>query len=431
LERFGDWGNAVGICRRRIGLMVAVCFIITPVAIMGAPGRAAHAVAEATVRTDVAGNGHIQTSAEAEQTRIEQTAAAAGISIAEATTLVNGQDAFGRSLFEARSKLADNFSAAEWGKDSGPVVHMTKGTSAEAMAVAKELFRDQQVSFIADAEFSKRSGQEIIAELTDFILNARPDLQLLKVGRDPDNPNGIEISTSEDVSEVVSKWGSSRKREDPQLTVTQTVTPGAQASSTINVVGGAQLNSAVNQSACTSGFPVYSNIGGVQVSGILSADHCPDSLLYGNYSVLTFRAGTVSKSFGDMQWHSTTQNVPSLFQSSFGVLTNVRYAGEPFPGLWLSRYGRNSQERIQVDSVDNCETYTNNTPVTYCRLADTVYPSNVVSGDSGGPWFDGETVYAIQSGRLYWPGGLFSRASMSPIWDIVDCLPGVTLKRAL
>ena len=63
---------------------------------------------------------------------------------------------------------------------------------------------------------------------------------------------------------------------------------------------------------------------------------------------------------------------------------------------------------------------------------DTVYPSNVVGGDRGGPWFDGETVYPIQSGKLYvWPTSWFNRSSMSPIWDIVGCLPGVTLNRAL
>ena len=422
---------------KRVAVPLIASMFMVPVAVGIAPSQAVRSGSQAPPASasdedaGVPSNFHVQTSEEADQSRIKETAEAAGISVAEATTIVHGQDQLGRSLYNLRTALPDNYSTAEWTKDNKAVVHLTTDSTDQAIRTATELFKGQPVEIRTDASYSKATGQRMVAELSAYILSERPDVTGLKVGRDAAGVDGLKVEASEDVSDVVAQWSAAR-RSQAAVPVSVRVIEGVKASSTASVVGGAQLNVAVDVSECTSAFPVYAVIGGSRKYGILSADHCANSLLYGNSAWLTFRASTVSKSYGDMQWHSTTQTVPTLFQSSPGVLTNVRYAGEPYPGLWLSRYGRNTRERIQVDTIDNCETYTNGTPATYCRLADTVYPSNVEGGDSGGPWFDGETVYAIQSGKLYVPPtSWFNRSSMSPIWDIVDCLPGVTLHRAI
>lgn len=75
--------------------------------------------------------------------------------------------------------------------------------------------------------------------------------------------------------------------------------------------GGALLGGSSSSSyACTSGWPV-NKLNSTQ-KGLVTADHCPDSMSYSGRFVLTWRS-KIPDNGGDVQYMSSTETVGSAF----------------------------------------------------------------------------------------------------------------------
>jgi hypothetical protein len=132
-----------------------------------------------------------------------------------------------------------------------------------------------------------------------------------------------------------------------------------------------------------------------------------------------------------MQWQSIYNGGVALpkFQYATGLLTINKYASSPTSGEMLNRYGRNSTESITVDNPDSTETVVG---ITYTHVAVTNYDSNVVAGDSGGPWWTGASggasAVGIQSSKIWRTfiggGTCCYRAVFTPALNLYNIWPG-------
>lgn len=145
-------------------------------------------------------------------------------------------------------------------------------------------------------------------------------------------------------------------------------------------------------STCTAGFVVYS---AQAVRGIATAAHCQDSQAM-NGVTLPF-VDEHNGSYGDMQWHSKPGEVfPDDFLAGSATTWNadnrdVASMGSPVVGMAIYKNGRNGYRDLdEVKALGHCVNGA-------CNLV-RVYQDLAVNGDSGGPWYFGNTAYGIHKG---------------------------------
>jgi len=97
--------------------------------------------------------------------------------------------------------------------------------------------------------------------------------------------------------------------------------------------------------------------------------------------------------YGDWQWHSSSEDEADDFYYDFGVRRDVAAQGNPVVGQTLCRFGHTTGARCdQVRANGSCRG-------TICRL--TLMQNRYAdSGDSGGPWYYGNSAYGIHSGYV-------------------------------
>lgn len=159
-----------------------------------------------------------------------------------------------------------------------------------------------------------------------------------------------------------------------------------------NIGGGLALN------ACTSGFSVvgYSPDVGRYVRGITTAGHCSDSQAFAGVN-LPFVSGTPS-GVRDIQWHRAEQafNVTPTFWDGFSTryVRGMRLRAAQFVGDVVCRYG--------VTTGYGCGTIVINN---YDGLNIQVQGGSLDHGDSGGPWFIGNTALGTSISIIDLGGG--------------------------
>jgi hypothetical protein len=144
---------------------------------------------------------------------------------------------------------------------------------------------------------------------------------------------------------------------------------------------------------CTAGFMATSGT----TYGVITAAHCTTKpATYDGSTTGTTTTVTVSSVKYDLRYTALTG----------GTATNLLYSGiSYFPitsigtastGITLYKYGITAgQGTAKVTTYKGCMTYDD--PVTYCGLWDT--DRNITpKGDSGGPWWSGNTAYGITHG---------------------------------
>ncbi len=147
--------------------------------------------------------------------------------------------------------------------------------------------------------------------------------------------------------------------------------------------------------ACTAAFPARSG----RHAGLLTAGHCSNDLTVdrGNrlYPATKERTGLS----GDMQWHRARERVNGRFRYKWGTYRAVKSHPVLKVGTRVCRFGATSGNGTgctTVKYVSACITYTN--VGKYCKLAMTDGHTGSKGGDSGGPWFYGNSAYGIHSG---------------------------------
>lgn len=191
--------------------------------------------------------------------------------------------------------------------------------------------------------------------------------------------------------------------------------------------GGGRLESDGSSGlACTSGFNVVNSAG---TTGIATAGHCPNGMTHENMSGetevdLTFRSGHVGQ-WGDFQWHTSTDTEPDNFYWDSGDLRDVSARANPSDDQTICRYGRTTAR--ECDTVDDLSTCVTVDGVEACRLV-RMNSDEAEGGDSGGPWYSGNTAYGFHKGQTSCG---FLWASTCDVWSrvtYIDDALGVTVR---
>ncbi len=179
------------------------------------------------------------------------------------------------------------------------------------------------------------------------------------------------------------------------------------------------LSGGATMTTCTAGFNVRQGT----TRGVLTAGHCGDaqSMIddFGVWRALTFQAEHRG-AFGDFQWH-THATVPftTFFQFNTGLRREVWSVGTASKGRTICRFGRTTG--LHCDEVYKV----NVSSGPHDRLA-MMRNRNADGGDSGGPWYFGNTAFGVHS------GGKTSWFKMRDVWSQltnVGSALGVTVLR--
>jgi len=175
-------------------------------------------------------------------------------------------------------------------------------------------------------------------------------------------------------------------------------------------------------SDCTSGFSVQSG----STLGISTAGHCDNTQSYNNRS-LPYQNGQFSGAV-DAQWHTAPDFHPTnrVWDGQFDTTTpNYRHItatktrAQQVVGEFVCKFG--------ITTGYTCGTIvsTNYAPTDYLPGAtadfvkvDSSSQDQGEPGDSGGPWFSGETAYGLMSGGIVGgggPGSPYNAAVYAPV----------------
>lgn len=157
-------------------------------------------------------------------------------------------------------------------------------------------------------------------------------------------------------------------------------------------------------SGCTAGFTVWRNSAPSE-HGVTTAGHCDNYQTYNGRAVLTFISAHEG-AYGDVQWHRSSEYVSNRFFYNTGATRPATGTGTAGPGAAVCKFGQTSGQTCdEVYKTNQCRGIYCGPTMTHRRKA--------AGGDSGGPWFYGNTAYGIHSG--WKTDNLFDRDMFTPI----------------
>jgi hypothetical protein len=174
----------------------------------------------------------------------------------------------------------------------------------------------------------------------------------------------------------------------------------------INMYGGLPI------STCTTGFTVRNSAG---TRGVSTAGHCGNSQTLSGYA-LTFRGEAYSGSY-DVQWHNASGHTyPNTIKVGSGTrsITGTRSRTSQTVGSQVCKQGKTTGYTCgTISTISYCASGA----CTWVRVAGN--GTNLSEGgDSGGPWFSGNTAYGshtygIGNDSAYMPIDYFSGISVT------------------
>lgn len=151
-----------------------------------------------------------------------------------------------------------------------------------------------------------------------------------------------------------------------------------------------------NMNGCTSAFTVRSG----STLGMLTAGHCGNNRLMlddtGTWRSMTFR-GEHEGGWGDFQWHThPTQDFSTFFHTDTSLRREAWRIGSASKNRDVCRFGMTTGK--QCDEVFKTGVSSGGAD----RLA-MMRNDKAEGGDSGGPWYYGNTVYGVhRGGKVSW-----------------------------
>lgn len=219
-----------------------------------------------------------------------------------------------------------------------------------------------------------------------------------------------KATLSELTAAVESKLRSSRL---PNANVR--INEGPSATDDSRYGGGWLENSSSNGTlACTAGFNVTNSSG--SQTGIATAGHCSNSLTHENVSgnaeyPIAFKDDYVG-TYGDFQWGTTTDSEPDDFYYNTGVRRDVSSIASPLVNQRLCLFGQKTKAHCaEVENNNICSTTSAGTACNLTRMKNDL----AEGGDSGGPWYYGNTAYGFHKGSVSTALGtrdVFSKATL-------------------
>jgi len=210
------------------------------------------------------------------------------------------------------------------------------------------------------------------------------------------------------------------------------------------MTGGAALSRYVagygdTRAVCTIGFATVGQVGsGAGKRGMLGAEHCESPLAYEASNFLDqviiydgsvkadarmFIGRTTNNQFRDVR-----RDFINMKSSSGALLTKpALYRQDPGDNAEVCLFGTYSADD-RSRGRENCdrvrfrgqESYFQVTSGTYYRYYNQTQTINPIAygGDSGGPWFYGNTAFGLQSAACVNSSGAFTCAKFQPISDV-------------
>ncbi|MFS3127502.1 hypothetical protein ACLM5J_03760 [Nocardioides sp. Bht2] len=278
------------------------------------------------------------------------------------------------------------------------------------------------VHFTGEADYTKEEIRVAVEKAHTAVFEASHSLKGQEVSTEYDEANktvevtvAVEASSSDARGALISV--AEAALQATRLQIPARVSAAAPGSTGDDVVrGGVVLGGSSSASySCTSGWPVKEI--GVARQGLITADHCPNSMSYVGRNVLTYRSRLPSSS-GDIQYMSSTEEVGREFYWKVGSYRTVTGLSAPANDLRLCKFGRSSNETC--DSVRDTTTCRDS----YCNLV-SMDDREAASGDSGGPWYYGTIAYGVHSG--YHTHLLQKRDQFTPLYNTLNDV-GVKLR---
>lgn len=314
---------------------------------------------------------------------IERVAQEKGISMDAAISELGGQDDFARFATAISEEFPHSFAYARF--DAGTGVLGLKATLDPAVTdMALRLPVDVQV--VQRVGWSEREIRASGEALHFAVRAASPDTE---VHTDIDSEAGqIKVTVdaplgalTRPMARIADNRAVTTASSQVPVGVEVSINSGKVSDGFDTVYGGGHL------STCTSAFSVRSSS---YANGLLTAEHCGNTQAYSGRKVLTFR-GALGKSKGDVQWHSSSETAAASFYYTSGSRRAITATANAVPGQSLCKYGKTTSNTCdEVYKTGQCRGDYCNLVMTHRRKAD--------SGDSGGPWFWGNTGYGIHSG---------------------------------
>lgn len=269
--------------------------------------------------------------------------------------------------------------------------------------------------------FLQTSGQPGVTDVAASIDSKNDSIAITYSGEDRSLP------ASNALAKVVSAAVASEVANLDRIQVMFTRSPDAANSATEATVRGGYSLSTDTQLACTSGIPMTKS----GQKGISTAMHCPNGLRYGGINdtgIIQYRNAASTTSTGnhiDLQWHSTLagNSTSASFYVGAGTTRSITGANNAVVNDYVCHYGLGTGFGCDyVYQLGACYTPED---LTFCGLA--VLDSWITGGgDSGGPWFNGNNIKGVHSGRAVIGGAL--RSVYTPQTRIAENLNGSVLK---
>jgi len=330
---------------------------------------------------------------EAEERDIQTVARQNGLSIEEATRHLHWQEPFTEMVSELRQKYPDEFAGArieDFGEGAWIAFSAEVPPEAASMANAFAASFGASVNAHADRGFDE-AGLDATLTASHQSVWARQDLVR-------DVSSGYDIVTGEVQISVESRGATNKdERERERRALSADLPPEV----VLEVVerghrGGLDnIYGAVPLSTCTVGFSTSADGASGGNRGIATADHCDDTQVYDGRLPLEFQYAHTSGTWGDVQWHKGSEYEYDDFYADVGDLRDVSERGFAVEGKDLCKNGKSTRKTCdKVYQLNHCRN-------DYCHLT-AMHNRYASGGDSGGPWFWGNTAYGIHSGYKWW-----------------------------
>lgn len=145
----------------------------------------------------------------------------------------------------------------------------------------------------------------------------------------------------------------------------------------------------VDLGTCTAGFTVMSG----STRGSTTAAHCYNDLTWAGIPLVL--QGEHRGTWGDVQWHTSSAYEVDDFYYSPGYLRDVSARGFAVEGQYLYHYGViGGLWYDKVYQLNHCKDDA-------CHLT-AMHNEHGVDGDSGGPYYFGNTAYGIHQGEKWY-----------------------------
>lgn len=304
-----------------------------------------------------------------------------GVSVAEAVRRLELQESIGALNAELTAQESNTF-AGLW-IEHQPAYRVVAAFTHDGDATLRRHARGQ-VASIATA----RSAGLTLVQLEAAQQAALADARRQRIHVDA----GINVKENRAETYVADAAAASR------LSRASTVIIRKLAREEVNIYGGLDLTT------CTAGFSVQSTSG---LTGVTTAAHCQNDQSItdplGATYALTFQAEKYGSGY-DWQWHTlagaTVTNTIKDGTSTTRSITGQLLWADQNVGDAVCKFGKSSGFTCgQITDKNLCFTQTDGTTGCHFIKVESVPAGNALSapGDSGGPWFSGNTARGSHS----------------------------------